>query len=252
MGRRRGLEKWGYATSAAVSLVIAKPALAEELTCAIHDPDPDCAPRDAKKHVPASFSPVVELTLGPSFLDPKGRTVRGSWYLDTEKSFSYSGNLIHHDLDWVNFGMRVTFAISTMSYVGFELGLGPGASSVWVINPQETKLVPSDGAAGILGYGGGLITGFRLPLGHLSLRAETLFGGQGVLAATNAANGVARSESLVVQSWRIEPRAFLDIWATPTVTMSGFVGINALHSGDHVGGLAIGLHANRFDGTFLW
>ncbi len=196
----------------------------------------------------------LELSLGAFFLDPRHRTMSGGFGKYAHGSFDYSGDLVGHSLAVGDLGIRMNVTFAPWAYAGWEIDVGGGSNSLPRTHAGGYDLAPTEGGLNSFGFGGGLFGGLRVPLGFVSLRLETLFGGRTILMgqeATNA-NGVPRSASVSLSQWTIEPRASFDIWVEPWLTLSPFGGVNALHYVDHFGGVAIGFHGKAYDGAFLW
>jgi hypothetical protein len=196
----------------------------------------------------------LELSLGAVFLDPRGRTMVGSFGKRDPSSFRYRGDLVGHSLGVGNLGLRVGYAFTSWAYAGFDFELGMGQNSLPHAHDAGFDVAPTSGTLNSFGLGGGLYGGLRVPIGFVSLRLETLFGGRAIMAGqtTTSEAMVRRGATVSLSTWTIEPRLWLDIWADPWLTLSGFGGLDALHPADRVGGVALGFHGDAYDGAFLW
>lgn len=197
---------------------------------------------------------AFELTLGGDWLDTVPRTLQGSFGKNQKGSFQYPGGLVGHSLGVGTLGMRFDGYFVPWAYAGIELDFGVGSNSLPRTSAGGYSIAPSDGQVNSFGFGGGLFGGLRVPLGYLSLRLESLFGGRAIMAgqAAQMPPAAPRDATVSLSAWSIEPRAFLDVWVEPWMTLSGFGGVNALHYQDHFGGVAIGFHGRSYDGAFLW
>lgn len=87
------------------------------------------------------------------------------------------------------------------------------------------------------------LVGARLPLGRFSLRTEIL-AGPGAFVVTE------RGENRRASFGWIEPRAAVDFWVTPHLTVSAAGGVPLTATGLVTGSLALTYHFRAFDGVF--
>ena len=131
-------------------------------------------------------------------------------------------------------------------YAGVGLGVGLGTNRFESFQVNRTLLTSSGG----INTGGEVwsgLLGVRVPLGRLSLRVEGDV--SWVPFCVSGANG-----GVCLTPGVLEPRAALDVWATPHLTMSLFGGIDALHPNEpSTLGISMEFHTRSFDGAFaLW
>jgi hypothetical protein len=128
--------------------------------------------------------------------------------------------------------------------VGWGVGVGWDRFQPFMVN----RMLVAPGGTPI---GGGetwsTFLGLRLPLGRLSIRVE------GDVSWAPLQVNTAKGE-LSLAPGVLETRALLDVWATPTVTMSLVGGIDAVHpDGPSCLGVSMEFHMRSFDGAFaLW
>lgn len=97
---------------------------------------------------------------------------------------------------------------------------------------------------------GGVVAGVRMPVGRLTVSGELFAGGRMIQAEIASAYGYcetvvhARDHAVVV-----EPRARVDLWVSPWMTVGAFAGADLATADARVFGLYLGGHARAFDGT---
>ncbi len=133
-------------------------------------------------------------------------------------------------------------------YVGAELAFGWGQWSGAGFSTSNLA-ISSRGTldASMIDYGA--LAGLRLPLGTLSLRGEMLVGGSTVSIdqyAQNGSNQLTATASATVLL--LEPRAALDVWISPTVTLSLFGSMPAFEPDAVNAGVILSMHLRAFDG----
>jgi hypothetical protein len=214
------------------------------------DSDKD-SPHSAKHKGPAV---LFEASLGAMFLDPRNRTLNGSFGRYESSSFSYSGNLVGHALSVGTLGLRLETPFNEWLYAGIEADLGFGGTSLPGSDMDGYSIEDTRGASLSLGGAGLLFMGLRVPLGYVSMRFESAFGVRAIATRQTTVDpyGYERAAMVGLTVWSVEPHALFDIWLTPRVTLSGFGGINAFHYVDRFGGIALGFHGQKYDGGFLW
>ncbi len=197
---------------------------------------------------------LLELSLGPTFLDTKNRTMSGSFGKNQKGSFEYPGSRVGHGVSDRSLGLRIGAPFVPWAYAGFELGFGGGSNKLPATTTSEYSVSASTSGINGFAFHGGAYGGLRAPLGYLSIRVETLFGGHmiGTSQIARDAKGSSRSATVNVATWVIEPRVYADVWVAPWMTLSVFGGINAVHFADKTAGLSIGFHGRNYDGAFLW
>ena len=89
----------------------------------------------------------------------------------------------------------------------------------------------------------------RLPLGWVSFRLEALFGGSSLSISQHSALGDYTSTA---GHGLIEPHVFVDVWTTPSVTLSAYAGANVFDTKEHTAGLVLEWHGRSFDGQFAF
>lgn len=198
--------------------------------------------------VPFTF----ELTLGASFMDTSTRTMRGSFGKKSKDAFAYPGSVIGHSLGVATLGTRFLFPFVSWFYAGFALELGAGGNTLPRTNAGPYWISSTAGWVNSFGFAGGAFAGVRVPLGYVAFRLETTIGGRAIWVSQRAAPLPKTPEpaTVSIETGAIEPRAFVDLWAAPWLTTSGFVGFDALHPRDFLVGMSLGFHARSYDGGF--
>lgn len=142
-------------------------------------------------------------------------------------------------LDWV----PVPFA-----YAGVSLAFGFGQWNGTGFNASNLGIT-SRGSLDASMFDYGALAGLRLPLGTVSLRGEMLVGGSSVSIDQYAQSGnsqlTATASTTVLL---LEPRAALDVWVTPTITLSLFGSMPAFVPEAVNGGVILSMHLRAFDG----
>ena len=199
---------------------------------------------------------MVETSISYAWLDPRGRTISGDFGKGQTGTYGYSGNLVGHNMSGLPWTVRIGYAFLPWLYAGGEGEIGAASDHMPGTTSNGYAISPAGGGINAWTAGGGAYGGLRLPLTYISLRAETLFGGRFIGVSQDArslASTTVRSASSSLGVGIIEPRFFVDFWVDPMVTVSLYGGFNALHTGDRIGGLMIGLHGRNYDGSFaLW
>jgi hypothetical protein len=187
---------------------------------------------------------VMSLELEQLRFDPRGRTFDVG--KDQRTVGSFGGNALGaSSLQTFGAAVRIDGYVWGPLYLGVRMSFGLGRNDVRDVAPDggisggsRSPLVSSFSTDGIVGV--------RVPLGRVSLRLESLGGGTVVAFGVDQGHASAKA-------WTIEPRAVVDVWATPIITMSVYGGANLLDPNDRSMGLLLGLHSRSFDGAFaLW
>lgn len=204
--------------------------------------------------VEKSFPIVAELAVSRWSLDPRGITLRGNFGKHEPGTFEYSGDLALSQAVLWGGDLRFTGYPTGPFYLGIQVGGAGGHLALPSVSASGYRVDASSGAVNAFGMDGGLLLGFRVPIGFLSARLETMLGGRVVLAGQDATSGEYGTRGATVSAGRgvVEQRLLLDAWIGPRTTLSAFGGIDVTHVEDRVLGLAIGLHGRSFDGAFFW
>ena len=139
---------------------------------------------------------------------------------------------------------------TAFTYVGAALAVGEGKYGGPSFVADSLRIEPRDSLNVSMTYFGG-VGGLRLPLGPVSLRAEMAVGGnwisvdQYASTATNRLTSTASATALL-----IEPRAALDVWATPFLTVSLFASTPSFDTNATNAGLMVAGHLRAFDGRY--
>jgi hypothetical protein len=134
------------------------------------------------------------------------------------------------------------------AYVGLSLAFGMGQWSGAGFSSNNLG-ISSRGSldASMINYAA--LAGLRLPLGTMSLRGEMLLGGSSISIDQYAQNGnnqlTATASSTVLL---LEPRVALDVWATPTLTVSLFGSMPSFDPDAANAGIILSMHLRAFDG----
>ena len=200
----------------------------------------------------SAFGIEAEIGLGYMTLDPRGRTIQGSFGKGAKGSYQYSGSLVGHGMSVLPLDIRVGYALLSFLYVGAEMDVGAGSDRMPATTANGYSIAPSSTGVNAFGAGFGGYAGLRLPLSYFALRAETFFGGRFISVNQNAVgNGFgSRTAQSSFLTGVVEPRFFADFWIDPHATMSIYAGFDALKTGDRVGGLMVGFHGKAYDGGF--
>jgi hypothetical protein len=192
---------------------------------------------------------VATLTLRSLSFAPSARDSFDGDVATSPLAYKFSGDALGN-LRTYGVEMGLFWYPTPFTYVGPSLGLGTGTYSGPSFVADSLTIEPRDTlnlSVTTLGAVGGL----RLPLGLVSLRAELLAGGSWISIdqyALNAANRLTATATTT--SWRIEPRATLDLWATPFATVSLFGAMPSFDSRSFDAGLVLSGHLRAFDGRF--
>ncbi|MBK9037300.1 MAG: hypothetical protein IPL61_39665 [Myxococcales bacterium] len=133
-------------------------------------------------------------------------------------------------------------------YVGIE-----GGVAAVMADDRTQQMATSDAMTSLRSSAdtmimGGAVLGVDHPMGRLSLGAELMAGGQGlVVEATSVRGACETTERHVVGRGLVEGRVRADVWLTPWITVGGFAGKDVI-SGQTSAGLGIGGHIRAFDG----
>jgi hypothetical protein len=197
--------------------------------------------------------PPIDLGLDLPYMtfDPNGTSFDASKGKNDPAHFTYPGQSLGvKSIDTFGFGLKITGYFLGPLYTGVTFGLTFGRNDYDTVTANGTPLSRSDSAVNTTGFYGGALLGVRLPLGRISLRFETLFGGTSLTIDQHSSVG---DYSSTAGHWMIEPRATVDVWIRPNVSLGAYGGINALDAGDRVLGLSLEYHVRSFDGAFaLW
>lgn len=137
----------------------------------------------------------------------------------------------------LTYDLRVTGLLGRYLYVGAEGNAG------------EIELDDGDQYAGEGVYiAAGGVAGLGIPLGGLSLRAET-FAGHRWLSAPVHADRLDREDGRHAM-WVVEPRASVELWLGPWTTIGAAVGSNLLRENDVSAGLFVQGHLRAYDGNY--
>ena len=140
--------------------------------------------------------------------------------------------------------LDVRFHVTAHFYFGVDL------RAAWADPPQSLVALSggqmtSWSSAMVFAMGG--VTGVRVPLGRVSIRAELVAGLHGAtLSATTGGKAIEADAAAGL----IEPRVGAELWFSPWWSVEGFVGINALDRSEQVFGVGLGGHLQAFDGRY--
>ena len=151
--------------------------------------------------------------------------------------------------DAVGFGGRIEGFFLGPLYTGVSFGGAFGHQSFARVTAGGNVLSPSESFVNTTIISGGALLGVRVPLGWVSFRLEALFGGSSVsISQQSAVGGFTSSAGHGI----IEPHAMVDVWATPTVTLSAYAGANVFDTKERSMGLVLEWHGRSFDGEFAF
>ena len=152
-------------------------------------------------------------------------------------------------LDTVGFGARIEGFYLGPLYTGVSWGMGFGHDRFASVTASGTTLSPSNAFVNTTMMFGGAILGVRVPLGWVSFRLEALFGGSSLSISQHSALGDYTSTA---GHGIIEPHVFVDIWTTPSMTLSAYAGANVFDTKERTAGLVLEWHGRSFDGQFAF
>lgn len=195
----------------------------------------DCLSRPQEWSNPMSVRLRVDTGLG-FHVTPTSRLT-----LDRAGSDSVSAAPIG-DVTTGTVDLRMLGYVSRAIYTGGELDVGAGGN----------RAAPLGGGVGSKGFAGNVTLGAvvgaaSIRSGALQLRGELFAGGRLLLVAAADPSQVGGGPAFVGASWMLEPRAAVDLWVAPDVTLGAWAGADVLTRGAWSTGLAIALHTRSFD-----
>jgi hypothetical protein len=195
---------------------------------------------------------AVGLTLPYQTFDPNGVNFDFATGKNDPKAFTLPGERLgSNGLGAFGFNLRIEGFIFSWLYLGVEYGIGFGHNQIGnfvaPVGGVPTQFSGSDAAVNSMMLRGGAFAGLRIPLGRVSLRLEGFAGGSSMTVDLHSpvADYTANSARGLLM-----PRAVLDVWASPNVTMSAFGGVDTLDTHDRIVGVMLEFHARSFDGAF--
>ncbi len=198
---------------------------------------------------------AVALSLPYQTFDPNSTTFDFSKGKHDPDSFSLPGERLGAtSLGGVGFNLRLEAFVWSWIYVGVEWGLAFGHNQVAdfsaPVKNAPAQFSGSDAAVNTVMFHAGAFAGLRIPLGRISLRLEGLGGANTATVNLHSSQGDYLANAA---RGSLMPRAIVDVWASPNVTMSVFGGFNALDTQERTLGVMLELHMRSFDGAFsLW
>lgn len=196
----------------------------------------------------------IALTLPYQTFDPNGLGFDFAQGKHDPNTFTASGDKFKSNaLGAFGFNLRIEGFVWRWFYVGVEWGLGFGHNQIAdftnIVGNTTTQFSGSDaGINTVLFHGGGFL-GLRIPLGRMSLRLEGFAGGN--IATVNVDSALGGYEGSGGRG-SLMPRAAIDVWASPNVTMSAFGGFNGLDTRERTVGVMLEYHVRSFDGAFAF
>lgn len=170
-------------------------------------------------------------------------------------SFEYNGSAMGESpLGSGGIGLRGTGFLLPGLYVGLEYGVTLGRNERAAFSAGGASFRSTQKVVDTTTLGGGALVGLRLPLGRLSLRGELFLGGYAMTFFQAVVRGPLENDSVAVgaSTWAIEPRAAVDLWATPWLTVSGSYGRNVVDHGSQSAALWLTWHGRSFDGSYFF
>ncbi|HEY8091131.1 MAG TPA: hypothetical protein VIF09_24880 [Polyangiaceae bacterium] len=165
-------------------------------------------------------------------------------------AYKFGGNAFGAPIRTYGIEMGLFWYPTPFTYLGPALGLGEGKYAGGPFTADALTIEPRDSLNATTTTFGG-VAGLRLPLGSVSLRGELFAGGDWLSIdqyASNATNRLTATSSATVLL--IEPRAALDLWATPFLTVSLFGAMPAFDPRATDAGLVLSGHLRAFDGRY--
>ncbi len=187
---------------------------------------------------------------------PAGHVFRGTLGKKPDlTSFEYNGSSLGDvPLGAGGIGFRATGYLLPGLYVGIEYGFAMGRNERASFSAGGASFQSTPKLIDTASFGGGALAGLRLPLGLLSARAEISLGGESVNLFQSVAKGARASDGVDVgaAAWAIVPRAAVDLWVTPWMTVSGTYGRNLLDHGSQIASLFLTWHGRSYDGNYFF
>ena len=190
-----------------------------------------------------AFSPVGHIFSGT--LDKKLTLAR----------FQYDGSALGESpIRSGGIGFRITGFVLPGLYAGLDYGIELGRNERAAFSAGGASFRSTQKVVDTSTFGGGAIVGLRLPLGRLSLRGELFLGGYAINLYQAVVRGAFENDSVAVGAgtWAVEPRAAVDLWATPWLTVSGTYGRNLVDHGSQAASLLLTWHGRSFDGSYFF
>lgn len=198
-------------------------------------------------------SPPLFVALGglSSFVRPVGSAFDGEVSGANGKLPFEAARFVRGPIQSYGGDLRVGGFFGRNGYVAFDVGFALGHARGEPYERGGYRLSPASGVNFVHARVGPVI-GFRVPLGHLSLRFETVTAFQALLLMTrvDGPEGTNKQGGTGGAMLAIEPRVALDLWLTPDTTLSAWGGTNVLRPGDVSTGVSLAAHFRAFDGAF--
>jgi hypothetical protein len=169
----------------------------------------------------------------------------------TEGSYQYRlvGEDLADDAHLVTADLRIVGGKTI--YFGGEFDLGGVAADESEMAVSMSGDVPRAEATPhvAMSFGYGAVLGARLPLHKVRLSAEVFAGGRTLQLAVDSAVGACETTDYSYSSRAsIEPRARIEAWVSPWMTLGAFAGSDLLAPAPSFGAFLSG-HTRAFDGS---
>jgi hypothetical protein len=136
-------------------------------------------------------------------------------------------------------------------YLGLQSDFFAGRYGRGPVGVSGYAVTSADGLD-LFGGSFGAYGGLRLPLGPLSLRAEGYAGARILNLSQKAlgSDGVGHSTNATTLIGVFEPRAVLDVWVSPRLTLTAYAGFDLPTGSVRSFGLTFEGHLRAFDGAY--
>jgi hypothetical protein len=193
---------------------------------------------------------VATLTLRSISYSPSAHDSFDGNVESSSLAYKFGGNAFGSPLRTFGAEMGLFWYPTPFTYVGPALGFGEGkysggsfVANALTIEPRDSLNVTTTAVGGVVGL--------RLPLGPISLRGELFAGADFLSIDQYAQNGsTLLTATSSATSFLLEPRAAVDLWATPFVTVSLFGAMPSFDARAMDGGIVLAGHLRAFDGRY--
>lgn len=207
-----------------------------------HQPYPmhaDCWGGDLEWEAPAGMRLRGDYGLGLHTIDPSQLSF---WHSGTDKR---GGARLGDQLRTGTLDLRLTGYATRALYWGFESQVGAGEAPRASLEPAPSTIMTVGPSVHLAA---GALVGLSTPRsGILQGRAELFAGGRLlVIAARDEATGT-KADGYLSGAWNVEPRAVVDLWMRPDLSLALWAGAEVVHPGDWSSGIALVFHMRSFD-----
>lgn len=243
--------KWAWPFALAV-LAIASPAAAHNSCVEVSDVVGDrvCGRYGNGWSTERTFPLSLAAGFWMSHVEPRGRTWHGSPEKSSSNGFGVAGSQMGMSaVDLFGVDFRFLGHPSAHTYLGIDWAFAMGAVDS-AVAPTEGYSFRDAKGPDFVHARTSFVLGGRIPLGRLSLRAETLIGLDVASLSVEVQKGDGQwtRGSITSVGLLLEPRVACDLWTGPWSTVSVWGGTNFLHPNDRSMGFSFAIHGRAFDG----